>query len=163
MSIADAQNITIPVRGRISDQDNSNKLVGVKVSLLHNGSELSSSKTSSNGRYQLQGSGPKVGKYTLVYSKVGYVTKKIQLDLSDVNDEDLPAGNEVPIPDLDIDLFAERENANFEFLDTEPVASFFWDKNNFILDFDRAASNSTKKKIENLLAKSERELSLIHI
>ena len=157
MSIADAQNITIPVRGRISDQDNSNKLVGVKVSLLHNGSELSSSKTSSNGRYQLQGSGPKVGKYTLVYSKVGYVTKKIQLDLSDVNDEDLPAGNEVPIPDLDIDLFAERENANFEFLDTEPVASFFWDKNNFILDFDRAASNSTKKKIENLLAKSERE------
>ncbi|MFZ9029097.1 MAG: carboxypeptidase regulatory-like domain-containing protein, partial [Crocinitomicaceae bacterium] len=157
LSVADAQNITIPARGRISDQDNGNKLSGVRISLLHNGSEISSSQTSSNGRYQLQGSGPKTGKYTLVYSKSGYVSKKIQLDLNSVNEEDLPAGNAIPTPELDIDLFAERENADFSFLESEPVASFFWDSNNFLLDFDRAASNKTKKKIDNLLAKSEKE------
>jgi tetratricopeptide (TPR) repeat protein len=157
LSFADAQNITIPARGRISDQDNGSKLSGVRISLLHNGSEISSSQTSSNGRYQLQGSGPKTGAYTLVYSKSGYVSKKIQLDLNSVNEEDLPAGNAVPIPELDIDLFAERENADFSFLESEPVASFFWDSNNFLLDFDRAASNKTKRKIDNLLAKSEKE------
>lgn len=157
LSIADAQNITIPARGRITDQDNGSKLSGVRIALLHNGSEISSSQTSSNGRYQLQGSGPKTGTYTLVYSKSGYISKKIQLDLNSVNEEDLPAGNAVPIPELDIDLFAERENADFSFLESEPVASFFWDSNNFLLDFDRAASNKTKKKIDNLLAKSEKE------
>lgn len=157
LSAVSAQNITIPANGRITDQDNGGKLSGVKISLLHNGSEISSSQTSSNGRYQLQGSGPKTGKYTLVYSKSGYVTKKIELDLSSINEEDLPAGNAVPIPTLDIDLFAERENADFSFLESEPVASFFWDSNNFLLDFDRAASNKTKRKIENLLLKAEKE------
>lgn len=157
LSAVSAQNVTIPARGRISDQDNGGKVSGVKVTLLHNGSEISSSLTSSNGRYQMQGSGPKSGKYTLVYSKAGYVSKKIEFDFSNVNEEDLPAGNAIPIPELDIDLFAERDNVDFSFLNSEPVASFFWDSNNFVLDFDRAASNKTKKKIDSLLAKAEKE------
>ena len=83
------------------------------------------------------------------------VSKKILINSNNLNVEDLPAGNEIPIPDLDLDMFATRPSADFSFLETEPVASFAWDSKKMVLDFDRVASEKTRKKINDLLLKAE--------
>lgn len=130
---------------------------GVTVSMVRNGTTISSTTSSSNGKYSLTAVGPKLGKYEIIYSKPGMVTKKIAFDGSKMNEEDIPAGNEIPFPTLDMDLFAQRDNVDFSFLNTEYVASFYWNDRQFSLDFDRVASEKVRKKIDELLLKSEKD------
>ncbi|MBL4863085.1 MAG: hypothetical protein JKY09_08735 [Crocinitomicaceae bacterium] len=152
-----SQNLSYQIKGRITNQDVGNNEGGVTISMVHNGTVIASTKTASNGKYTLNASGSKDGKYEIVYSKPGLVTKKISFDGSKLNEEDIPAGNEMPFPTLDLDLFAERENIDFSFLNTEYVASFFWNERKFALDFDRAASQKVKKKIDDLLLQAEKK------
>ncbi len=152
-----SQDLNYNIKGRLSNQDMGTNEGGVTIKIVHNGNVIATTQSSSNGKYAISASGPKTGKYELIYSKPGMVSKKIIFDLKNVYVEDLPAGNEVPIPPLDIDLFAERENVDFSFLENEPVASFFWDSKNFVLDFDRSASQKTKNKIQELLLEAEKE------
>lgn len=125
---------------------------GVNVSLVNNGKVIVSAVTSSNGKYDLKAEVPYNGNYQVVYSKPGFVTKKVAISTAKVNIEDFPDGAEPPIPVLDMDLFSEKPNVDFSFLNNEPVASFFWDEAKFTMNFDRDASAKTKKKIEDALA-----------
>lgn len=151
------EDLNYVIKGRLSNLDNGGNEGGVTVTLLRNGSKVASTSTSSNGKYALNAAGPKVGNYEIVYSKPGMVTKKISFDGSKLNEEDLPAGNEILFPALDIDLFAERDNVDFSFLDDEYVASFFWNEKKMVLDFDRVASEKVRKKIDDLLLKAEKD------
>lgn len=151
-----AQDLNYPIRGKITNQDTGGNEGGVTVTLKRNGAVVATTTSSSSGKYSLNGSGPK-GQYEIIYSKPGMVTKKIIFDGSGLNEEDLPAGNDLPIPTLDIDVFSERPNVDFSFLDSEPVASFAWNDKKMVLDFDRVASEKTKKKINDLLLKSEQD------
>jgi epidermal growth factor receptor substrate 15 len=156
MGISNAQDLSYVIKGKVTNQESGINEGGVTVTLKRNGSVVASATTSSSGNYSLKASGPQ-GAYELVYSKSGMVTKRITFDGSGVNVEDLPAGNELPIPALDIDLFSNRPNADFSFLDSEAVASFTWDSKKMALDYDRVASERVKKKINDLLLKSEKE------
>ena len=151
------EDLNYVIKGRLSNLDNGGNEGGVTVTLLRNGSKIASTSTSSNGKYALNAAGPKVGNYEIIYSKPGMVTKKISFDGSKLNEEDLPAGNEILFPALDIDLFAERDNVDFSFLDDEYVASFFWNEKKMVLDFDRVASEKVRKKIDDLLLKAEKD------
>jgi tetratricopeptide (TPR) repeat protein len=151
------EDLNYVIKGRLSNLDNGGNEVGVTVTLLRNGTKVASTNTSSNGKYVLSAAGPKDGNYEIVYSKPGMVTKKIVFDGSKLNEEDLPAGNEILFPALDIDLFAERDNVDFSFLDNEYVASFFWNEKKMVLDFDRVASEKVRKKIDDLLLKAEKD------
>lgn len=111
------EDLNYVIKGRLSNLDNGGNEGGVTVTLLRNGTKVASTSTSSNGKYALNAAGPKDGNYEIVYSKPGMVTKKIAFDGSKLNEEDLPAGNEILFPALDIDLFAERDNVDFSFLD----------------------------------------------
>lgn len=151
------EDLNYVIKGRLSNLDNGGNEGGVTVTLLRNGTKVASTSTSSNGKYALNAAGPKDGNYEIVYSKPGMVTKKIAFDGSKLNEEDLPAGNEILFPALDIDLFAERDNVDFSFLDYEYVASFFWNEKKMVLDFDRVASEKVRKKIDDLLLKAEKD------
>lgn len=149
-----AQDVGYSIKGKITNQDTGASEGGVTVSLKQNGSVVASTTTSSSGKYSLKTTAPQ-GAYELVFSKNGMVSKKILINSNNLNVEDLPAGNEIPIPDLDLDMFATRPSADFSFLDSEPVASFAWDSKKMVLDFDRVASEKTRKKINDLLLKAE--------
>ena len=152
-----AQDLNYIVKGRITNVDLGGNEGGVTISLVKNGTIIASTQSASSGKYSLVGSGPKTGKYEIVYSKPGFVTKKISFDGSKLNEEDIPSGNEIPFPTLDMDLFTERPNVDFSFLNTEYVASFFWDEKKLLLDFDRVASSKVRAKIDNLLLQAEKE------
>jgi len=136
-TIAGAQDLNYPIKGKITNQDTGGSEGGVTITLKRNGAVVATATSSSSGKYSLNGSGPK-GAYEIVYSKQGFVTKKIVFDVSQVNEEDLPAGDEIPFPpSLDIDIFPSRPNVDFSFLDSEPVASFSWSDKKAQLDYDR--------------------------
>ncbi len=147
-----SQNLTYRVNGKISNNDTKKMEAGVTVSFLSNGKVLASVVSSSNGKYDLRAEGLMGGNFQVTYSKPGFVTKKVGFNGAKMTEEDIPAGIEFPLPTLDMEIFAERPNADFSFLNSEPVASFFWDETQLILSYDKESSAKTKKKIEDLLA-----------
>jgi epidermal growth factor receptor substrate 15 len=147
-----AQNYTYRVGGKITNNDTKKMEAGVTVSFVGNGKVIASAVTASNGKYDLKANAPFNGSYQIVYSKPGFVSKKVAVTTAKINLEDVPGGSEFPLPTLDMDLFAEKPGADFSFLNSEPVASFFWDDSKMILNYDKDASAKTKKKIEDLLA-----------
>ena len=146
------QNLSYRVNGKISNTDTKKMEAGVTVSFLSNGKVLASVVSSSNGKYDLRAEGLMGGNFQVTYSKPGFITKKVGFNGAKMTEEDIPAGIEFPLPTLDMELFAERPNADFSFLNSEPVALFFWDETQLILSYDKEASVKIKKKIEDLLA-----------
>lgn len=157
MSAWAQDDLAFKIDGRITDLENGGNIGGVTVTMYQDGKSIGTTQTSSNGKYRLTANGPSTSKYKIVYSKTGIVSKTIELDPSAIYVEDLPAGNLVPTPPFDLEMFAERPDVDFSFLDTEPVAKMFWSERKGLIDFDRVAYEKTKKKIEDLLLKAEKE------
>ena len=152
-----AQNLFFRVGGKITNSDTKKNEAGVTVSFVSGGKTLSSVVTSTNGKYDLRVDAPMKGTFMIVYSKAGFVTKKISFNGSTMNAEDIPAGAEFPLPTLDMDLFSERPTADFSFLNNEPVASFFWSETKMIIDYDKESSAKVRKKIDDLLAQEQKQ------
>ena len=147
-----SQTLNYAVFGKITNNDTKKSEAGVTISFLSSGKVLNSVVTASNGKYELLAEGPIGGNFQIVYSKPGFVTKKVALNGTKMSEAITPSGSDYPLPLLDMVLFTERPNVDFSFLNSEPVATFFWDESTLVLDFDRTASAKTKKKIEDLLA-----------
>lgn len=138
--------------GKLSDHDGGGNLSGVQVKAFANGSETYSTTTGRRGEYVVK---LPVGKvYTIKYMKNGYVTKTMRIDVTGVNEEDLPIGGKI-MPPVDIDLFTTKENVDFSFLEEEPVVTWEYDNRNLIMDWDRKVYNKMKKRIDDLLAEAE--------
>lgn len=138
--------------GKLSDHDDGSKLSGVQVKAFANGSETYSTSTGRRGEYVVK---LPVGKvYTIKYMKNGYVTKIMKVDVTGVNEEDLPIGGKI-MPPVDIDLFTTKDNVDFSFLEEEPVVTWEYDDRNLIMDWDRKVYNRMKKRIDDLLAEAE--------
>ncbi|MDC0100705.1 hypothetical protein OAI90_10510, partial [Crocinitomicaceae bacterium] len=152
-----SQDINYNIDGRISNDDNGGYEGGVTITVLNNGAQVTSTTTSSNGKYSLKFSIPVTDKFELVYAKSGLVSKKISLDASKVNAEDLNAGNEMPLPPLRLGMFAEREGIDFSFLETEYVGELKYSPSNMGMSPDIQASEAMKAKINNLLLKAEKD------
>lgn len=150
MSLAFAQEVVY--EGRLTDYDSEDDLSGVTVSAVSNGSVVYSTSTGRRGNYTMKL--PIGSVYTVRYEKNGYVTKTMKVDVTSVNEEDLPIGGRI-MPPVDIDLFTERENVDFSFLEEEPVVEWDYDDKKFVMDWDRQVYSRMKKKIDEKLAEAE--------
>lgn len=131
--------------GEVIDMDSEKDLNGTVVRVLLNGTEVSKTIVD-KGRYTLQFSAGK--EYTIEYSKAGYVSKMVKVDVTKVIEEDMPPGGKI-FPAINIDLFKERPGVDFSFLKTEPVASWYFDRDKMNWDSRQAAN--VKKKITDKL------------
>ena len=146
VSFASAQEVVY--EGRLTDFDSDDDLSGVTVSAVANGSVVYSTSTGKRGNYTMKL--PLGNVYKIKYMKSGYVTKVMKVDVTSVNEEDLPIGGRI-MPPVDIDLFTTREDVDFSFLEEEPVVEWDYDDNNFVMDWDRQVYAKMKKKIEDKL------------
>ena len=148
------ETVNLDVRGVVSNDDNGKKESGVKVSVVHNGKEIASANSATNGKFNMDVPIPAGATFTVVFSKPGFVSKRIGHSLAGINLEDLPSGNVMPI-EANAGLFAVRENVDFSFLDTEPVAKFAFDSKKNAYTHDPSQASAMKTKIDNLLAQAE--------
>ena len=152
------QDLTFVFRGQIENQDLGKKEGGVKIAFVQNGSTIATAQTSSNGKYTLRAKANYSQPFQIVFSKPGLVNKKVFFNLNGLNEEDLPAGDEYrPVESLDMTMFKERDNVDFSFLNTEPVADFTWNTRKLTPAYDQVASNKIRVKIEKLLIDSEKK------
>lgn len=149
------EDVIVPSFGKVSDFDDGKKLGGVKVTILAGGSTVATVTTASNGKYEYDLKAGKI--YKFQYSKSGYVTKVVQVDLTGINAEDVPAGNVIQTPPFDIDLFKDRPNVDFSFLKTQPVAEFYYDRGMMRLNYDAKKASVVKKKIDDLLNQADKK------
>ena len=153
-----AQSLTFLFKGTVNNSDLGKNETGVTVSIVQNGTILTTATTASNGKYNLKGNPSYSSPFSVVFSKAGMVSKKVNFNLNGLNEEDLPASAEYqPITDLSMSIFSERPNIDFSFLNTEPVASFEWNAAKAIPDLNKVASDKTKAKIENLLMQADKD------
>jgi tetratricopeptide (TPR) repeat protein len=147
-----AQNVTID--GVLTDIDNNDKMEGVSIKAIANGATVASTTSQNRGKYTL--SFPVGSDYTIEYSKNGYVTKIMKINVSAVSDEDIPIGGKI-FPPIDIDLFENRPSVDFSFTKKEPVVAWNWDTKSLQMDWDRDIHKRMKKKIDDLLAEADQK------
>jgi epidermal growth factor receptor substrate 15 len=147
-----AQDITID--GVLTDIDNNTKMEGVTIKAIANGSTVATTTSVKRGKYSL--SVPVGNDYTIEYSKSGYVTKIMKINVSKVSDEDIPIGGKI-FPPIDIDLFENRPSVDFSFTQKEPVVVWNWDAKSLQMDWDRAVHKQMKDKIDKLLAEADKK------
>ena len=152
-----SQELPFVFKGQIENSDIGKREAGVTVSVVQGGTTLFSTSSASNGKYSLRGDINYSTPFTVVFSKSGMVSKKVNFDLSKMNEEDVPPGDVRPIETLDMSLFKERDNVDFSFLDTQPVASFDWNTQGMHARLDAVASNKIKTKILKLLADADKD------
>lgn len=150
-----AQSLEMRFDGTVTNIDAAKKETGVNVSLVQGGSTVISTTTASNGKYSLKGMVNYNQPFEIVFSKGGFVNKKVSFNLTGLNEEDTPAGDFRPVQSLDMEIFGNRPNADFSFLDSQPVAQFFWDKTAFTVDFNKSQAAQMRTKIDKLLQDAE--------
>ncbi len=155
-----SQQLTFVFKGTVENQDLGKNESGVTVAVVQGGSSVLTTTTVSSGKYSLRGEINYKQPFDIVFSKGGLVSKKVHFDFSKMNEEDAPPGDIRPVDALDIALFKERENIDFSFLNTEPVASFDWNTRQMAISLDAVESANMRKKIDELLNKAEQDKAL---
>ena len=148
-----SQELPFIFKGRVENSDLGSNEGSVTVSIVQNNGTLFSVQSASNGKYTLRGNINYSSAFDVVFSKDGLVSKRVNFNLSGMNEEDIPPGEVRPVEELDMTMFREREGVDFTFLDSEPVASFDWSDRTMSSDLDRAASQKMRAKINDLLLK----------
>ena len=149
------QTVQFDYGGQITNYETGKKETGVKVTVISNGATLATSVTASNGKYIIKFDAPAQAKYEIVFSKDGFVSKRVSFDLKDLNTDGMKDGQKLsPLEDLSLEIFSDKPGIDFSFLENEPVAVFTADSKSTNLKLDVSASQRMKQKIEGLLDNS---------
>ena len=155
LSYAQTVNVSFSYGGQITNYETGKKEAGVQVKVLANNVSVAQSVTASNGKYILTFDLPATASYDIVFSKAGFVSKRVSFDLTDLNTEKIKEGQKLtPLQDLSMELFTVKPGIDFSFLENEPVAKFTADKESTNLTYDVSANQRMKQKIEALLDQS---------
>jgi len=148
------QSLAVRFDGSITNFDSGKKESGVNISIVQNNQKIANVNTDAKGKYTLKGKVDVSKPFDVVFSKNGLVGKKINFDFKGISVESLPAGDFSPVDALNLDLFAERPETNFDFLKNEPVGKFVWDPKSGP-KLDENARKATAAKIDKALQEAE--------
>lgn len=149
------QNLTFFFGGQISNAETGKKEAGVTVTMVSNGTTVASTTTGSNGKYILKHLMPANSVFDLVFSKPGYVSKRVKFDFATIDMAGQKDGLTYdPVGALDLEIFTDKPNVDFSFLNSEPVASFKYNQAEMAVRNDAALSQRVRQKIEGLLEKA---------
>lgn len=140
------------VDGTIKNSSLAKPEAGITVELIQNGSSMGQTISSTNGKYDLNGSVDVSKPFSVVFKKEGFYSKTIAFDYSKVNPEDFPAGDLSPWKNSATDMYPKTIPADLSFLETEPVAKF---GNGSDPNIQNTYSTSVKNKIDRLILEAE--------
>lgn len=139
----------LELSGFVADADNGKKLDGVNINIIADGTSESNFYTD-GGKYYYQ---LKFGKnYMVVYSRTGYVTKKLN-----INTNGVPPERQSKIKDLEIEmtLFEKMQGMDYSLLNQPIGKSAYNGKDEIAWDF--AYTSQMNQKIEVLIAEYKKK------
>ena len=154
------QKLDLVFRGSFINVDEDKKESGYKVEVFQENKLISSSTSSSNGNFNITVGINQDSPFILKFRKSGFVTKIMSFDFDGANEEDIPTGGEFFDP-FEIQVFKENENVDFTFLETSPVASFYWNKKKLIPELDKSQQEKISNEIKILLAQHKNNNSVL--
>ncbi|MBB77611.1 MAG: hypothetical protein CL844_01255 [Crocinitomicaceae bacterium] len=154
------QKLDLVFRGSFINVDEDKKESGYKVEVFQENKLISSSTSSSNGNFNITVGINQDSPFILKFRKSGFVTKIMSFDFDGANEEDIPTGGEFFDP-FKIQVFKEKENVDFTFLETSPVASFYWNKKKLIPELDKSQQEKISNEIKILLAQHKNNNSVL--
>lgn len=125
---------------------------GVTVKLMEGSNTVSSQVTDAAGEVKLLLKAGK--KYKVEVSKPGKVSRLLNINVSNVNDE-LLQGTSKPEGQAQISLFDEIQNVDYSYVKSNPITEFYFDGQNTVLQHDEILADKMKKKIEKIMKDAE--------
>lgn len=125
---------------------------GVTVKLMEGSSTVSTMTTDASGEVKLLLKAGK--KYKVEVSKAGKVSRLLNINVSNVNDE-LLQGTSKPEGQAQISLFDEQPNVDYSYIKTNPITEFYFDGQNTVLQYDQILADKMAKKIEKIMKDAE--------
>lgn len=125
---------------------------GVTVKLMEGSSTVSTMTTDASGEVKLLLKAGK--KYKVEVSKPGKVSRILNVNVSNVNDE-LLQGTAKPEGQAQISLFDEQPNVDYSYVKTNPITEFYFDGQNTVLQYDEILAEKMAKKIEKIMKDAE--------
>jgi tetratricopeptide (TPR) repeat protein len=151
--IAQKVNVQYVFAGQITNYETGKKEGSVTATLVSGGRTISTAMTATNGKYTLTANMPAQSNFQIVFSKPGFVSKRVAYNFSTMNTDRLKEGEKLtPTEDLSLELFTVKPGVDFSFLEREPVATFGLNADNLQPALDIESMQRIKQKIEGLLA-----------
>ena len=133
----------LQVSGTIKDDDSGRKLPGCVIIVFQDGDEFDRIDGDNNAGYSFEL--PLFHEYTFQFSREGFTSKKVSLDVSDVPDTDAVSGFGF---DLDMTLFKTIDGFDESIMDT-PIGIGTYDVETGKFNFDMDHTERVEQRIEN--------------
>ncbi len=141
----------ITISGRVNEEGH--ELQNANVLLLKNNIPVNEVTTDEIGGFSFTLKTD--NQYMIVFSKSGYVSKKIL-----VNTENVPINTSILRSGIDVELFREIDGVDFSILN-QPIGEFFYSPNKKNIDYDKNYTNSIREQLEalqNALTNRQRQI-----
>tara|TARA_Y100000589_G_scaffold187124_1_gene177189 strand:- start:18962 stop:23377 length:4416 start_codon:yes stop_codon:yes gene_type:complete len=135
---------TLDFDGKIKNETTGDKLDGTTITIKRNGSTWKTLTVDKSGKFSF--SLEPDAEYTIIFSKPGFVSKKIYVNTKNVPPEEATYGFDFP---MQMNLFEEIEGLDVSILN-QPIAKISFDPNSGYFDFDPSYTKSIKKQIEEM-------------
>lgn len=152
---AHAQKLMVDVDCSAKDYKTSKKEAGVTIRVYEGSSVVASGVTASNGKAPLM-KVPADKIYKVEFSKPGKVTRFIELNTKDI-DEELLQSSTAPFLQMEMSLFEEDPNVDFSYVKDNPATEFYFDGKNPRLAYDDIIKSRMQKKIDGIMADAEKK------
>ena len=142
----------ITISGRVNEEGH--ELQNANVLLLKNNIPVNEVTTDEIGGFSFTLKTD--NQYMIVFSKSGYVSKKIL-----VNTENVPTNTSILRSGIDVELFREIDGVDFSILN-QPIGEFFYSPNKKNLDYDKEYTNSIREKLDalqNAISNRQRQIN----
>jgi hypothetical protein len=130
----------ITISGRVNEEGH--ELQNANVLLLKNNIPVTEITTDEIGGFSFTLNTD--NQYMLVFSKSGYVSKKIL-----VNTENVPINTSILRSGIDVELFREIDGVDFSILN-QPIGEFFYSTDKKNIDYDKNYTNAIREQLEAL-------------
>ncbi|MFQ5335632.1 MAG: carboxypeptidase-like regulatory domain-containing protein, partial [Flavobacteriales bacterium] len=130
-------------------KDGKLKLSGATIKIMQNGQQVKSATTAGNGKFIID---VPLGKnYKVVFSKPGYVSKRLAIDATSVPENQWLDKHGFP---MEVSLFEKMEGLDVSIL-KNPIGRIAYNKKDGYFDYDEAYT----RMIQDKLAKLKKELA----
>ncbi|MCL4815591.1 MAG: hypothetical protein KJZ56_03045, partial [Flavobacteriales bacterium] len=147
--------VSISVDGVVKHFVSEKKLDGVTITVEQDKLPFATFVTTSSGKFKFQT--PLGSDYMIIFSKPGFVSKKVLVQTASIPEEDHKSVNNMFI---EMTLFEDQKGMDFSLLENNPIGKAKYQKSTGKLDWDLAYTNSIKAKLDKMMAQFDTQTKI---